>query len=58
MTPEQKARELILKMYETGIDIYDAVNCAIILAKEMIKETGAKYWYDVKRQLEKTWERE
>ena len=58
MTPEQKARQLIFKMCETGIDVYHAVDCAIILAKEMIRETGVKYWYDVKRELEKTWEYE
>ena len=52
MTPEEKkARELIVKMYETGIDYYDAIECAIVLAQEMITETGAKFWYDVKREL-------
>jgi hypothetical protein len=49
---EDKARELMFKMYETGIDQYDAIQCAIVLAKEMIKETGKKFWYDVKRELE------
>ena len=53
MTAEQdKAKELMFKMYETGIDQYDAIQCAIILAKEMIEETRSKFWYDVKRILE------
>jgi hypothetical protein len=53
MTAEQdKARELMFKMYETGIDQYDAIQCSIILAQEMIDETRKKFWYDVKRILE------
>lgn len=57
MTPEQdKARELMFKMYETGIDQYDSIQCAIVLAKEMIDETGKKFWYDVKRILENYYE--
>ena len=49
---EDKARELMFKMYETGIDQYDAIQCAIILAKEMIDETRTRFWYDVKHALE------
>tara|TARA_R110000868_G_scaffold406388_1_gene686743 strand:- start:758 stop:931 length:174 start_codon:yes stop_codon:yes gene_type:complete len=53
MTAEQdKAKELMFKMYETGIDQYDAIQCSIILAQEMIDETRKKFWYDVKRILE------
>ena len=57
MTPEEdKAKELIFIMYETGIDEYDAIECAIILAQEMIYETKKKFWYDVKRILENYYE--
>lgn len=56
MKPYEKARELIFKMYETGIDQYDATQCAIVLAQEMIEETGKKFWYDVKRELENWYE--
>ena len=53
MTAEQdKARELMFKMYETGIDQYDAIQCALILVEEMIEETRKKFWYDVKHILE------
>lgn len=27
--------------------------CALIAVDELIKETGSKYWYDVKQEIEK-----
>ena len=29
-----------------------AIKCALIAVEELIKVTGAKYWYDVKREIE------
>jgi hypothetical protein len=30
-----------------------AKECALITVNELIKETGKKYWYDVKSEMEK-----
>lgn len=30
-----------------------AKDCALIAVDELIKETGSKYWYDVKQEIEK-----
>lgn len=60
MTPKEKAKELIDKFaridgYQDSIDLskceYEK-QCALIAVDELIKETGAKYWYDVKREIE------
>jgi hypothetical protein len=32
---------------------YIAKKCALIAVDELIKETGSKYWYDVKQEIEK-----
>ncbi len=60
MTPKEKAKELVEKYYElfsveleNTICIYEAKHCALIAVDELIKETGAKYWYDVKHEIEK-----
>jgi hypothetical protein len=52
MTPEkEKAIELFDKMsFETHK--YNAKHCAIIAVDELIKETGKKWWYDVKLEIE------
>jgi hypothetical protein len=56
MTPKEKAKELYFKMYDAyGYDDYSlrAKKCALIAVEELIKETGSKYWYDVKQEIEK-----
>jgi hypothetical protein len=63
MTPKEKARELVdiyLDTTKRSLDdkgfFYDidlAKECALILVNELIKETGSKYWYDVKQEIEK-----
>ena len=56
MTPADEAIELVDKFskYTSGWD-YDelAKQCALITVDELIKETGSKYWYDVKKEIEK-----
>jgi hypothetical protein len=63
MTPKEKAIELTgiyLESTKKSLDrigwFYDidvAKQCALIAVKELIKETGSKYWYDVKQEIEK-----
>lgn len=61
MTPHAKAVDLFNDYYSylKANLMYDeearedAVICSLILINEMIKETGSKYWYDVKKELEK-----
>jgi len=55
MTLEDTAKELMLKYYDLipMNTISFAKQCAIIAVELMIKETGAKYWYDVKQEIEK-----
>jgi len=66
MTPKEKAEELV-KIYlllHRGEYDNDLINkkivfnyidkeAAIILVNELIKETGSKYWYDVKQEIKK-----
>jgi imidazole glycerol phosphate synthase subunit HisF len=35
------------------IILQTAIQCALIAVDELIKETGSKYWYDVKQEIEK-----
>lgn len=56
---KEKAKELVNNFKnglwkDRGVRIYseDAIYCALIAVDELIKETGAKYWYDVKREIE------
>ncbi len=37
------------------VSMYDSQikQCALIAVDELIKETGSKFWYDVKREIEK-----
>lgn len=58
MEPKQKAEELIDKFQNVIIDTYssqfkNAKECALLAVEELIKETGKKYWYDVKLEIEK-----
>jgi hypothetical protein len=62
MTPKEKAEELFnkycyaIRTEGTGsqywTNIIHAKQCALIAVDELIKETGSKYWYDVKREIE------
>ena len=68
MTAKEKAEELIYQFaqiippssyeaYENGVqinfDLENSKNCALIAVDELIKETGSKYWYEVKQEIEK-----
>lgn len=62
MTPKEKAIELIndfmlLKSNKMSdysrIEFPTAKLCAIKIIDELIKETGSKYHYDVKKEIEK-----
>jgi hypothetical protein len=60
MTPKEKADQLIKEFYPEvqwklgQEDCLDrAKRCAIKLIDELIKETGSKYHYDVKKEIEK-----
>lgn len=59
MTPKEKSEELVLKYLRLQEkDSYNWFNknlakqCALIAVDELIKETGSKYWYDVKQEIE------
>jgi len=62
MTPKEKANEIGNAMYNGSVFDYDkqghlkekenAKRCALIAVNELIKETGKKYWYDVKTEIE------
>ena len=60
MTPREKAKELVEKYFylfsvelENTIADYEAKECALIAVDELISETGKKFWYDVKLEIEK-----
>lgn len=60
MTPKEKAEELFKKYSVYNLDNGEqwyvankfAKQCALIAVEELIKETGAKYWYDVKQEIQ------
>lgn len=56
MTPKEKARELYEKFtfpcWECD-EFAKAKESALITVDELIKETGSKYWYDVKLEINK-----
>lgn len=54
MTPKEKAKELMLKYYKLipMSTISFAKQCALIAIEELIIQTGSKYWYEVKREME------
>jgi hypothetical protein len=62
MTPKEKAKDLVQDMYFEVPYVHDptepqgddiAKQCALIAVNELIKETGSKYWYDVKQEIKK-----
>lgn len=62
MTPKEKAEELVKKYIGLNsgklsdysrIEFPTAKQCALIAVDYIITETGSKYWYDVKHQIEK-----
>jgi hypothetical protein len=58
MTPKEKAEELVLTYLRIDNNTKEWFNkhiakqCALIAINELIKETDAKYWYDVKQEIE------
>lgn len=61
ITPKEKAQELVDKykyLYNDNgkLHLHASLNIAkkyaSIAVDELIKETGAKYWYDVKKEIE------
>ena len=61
MTPvKEKAIQLVNSFDELGRDFTRGVSmkefskqCALLAVDELIKETGSKYWYNVKLEIEK-----
>lgn len=60
MTPKEKAIELVNSCNELAKDFTRGVSMnefskqfALLMVSELIKETGKKYWYDVKLEIEK-----
>jgi hypothetical protein len=60
MTPKLKAIQLVNSFDELGRDFTRGVSmkefskqCALLAVNELIKETGSKYWYNVKLEIEK-----
>ena len=66
MTPKEKAKELVDKMYvihtHSASDYYFAIHCALIAVDELIIEENkynngsfyqSKYWEEVKQEIEK-----
>jgi hypothetical protein len=60
MTPKEKAKELVDKMY--GVTDYQAKQSALIAVDELIKQEEkynngtfypSKYWQEVKQEIEK-----
>jgi hypothetical protein len=60
MTPKEKAKELVNKYWiilekelPAKRHICEIKECALLAVDELIKETGSKYYYDVKHEIEK-----
>ena len=63
MTPQEKAKELVDKMYatqgpENGITEHEAKQCALIAVDEIIKngfnpQLQYNYWQEVKQEIQK-----
>lgn len=60
MIPKNKAIELVNSCNELAKDFTRGVSMnefskqfALLMVSELIKETGKKYWYDVKLEIEK-----
>ena len=52
MTPKEKAEELYVGYWYLTNDSRISKQCALIAVDELIKQTGSKYWYDVKLEIE------
>jgi hypothetical protein len=53
MRPKEQAFHLFFKFYRDIIaDEEKAQQCALVAVNQLIKETGAKYWYEVKQEVE------
>jgi hypothetical protein len=57
---KEKAIQLVNSFDELGRDFTRGVSmkefskqCALIAVEELIKETGSKYWYNVKLEIQK-----
>lgn len=60
MTSKEKAIELVNSCNDLAKDFTRGVSMnefskqfALLMVSELIKETGKKYWYDVKLEIEK-----
>jgi hypothetical protein len=60
MKPKEKAIELVNSCNDLAKDFTRGVSMnefskqfALLTVSELIKETGKKYWYDVKSEIEK-----
>ena len=61
MKAKEKALELLNKYYNLFNPDYPNINvlfkdckkCALITVDELIEETGKKYWYNVKQEIDK-----
>jgi hypothetical protein len=60
MTPKEKAIELVKSCNDLAKDFTRGVSMnefskqfALFTVNELIKETGSKYWYNVKSEIEK-----
>ena len=60
MTPKEKAIELVNSCNDLAKDFTRGVSMnefskqfALLMVSELIKETGSKYWYNVKSEIEK-----
>ena len=61
MTPKEEAKKLVETIGESiskphrggyKYNIEQAKKCALIAVDKLIEVTAAKYWYDVKREIE------
>ena len=55
ISAKEKALELLKHHYYAlpqWVNIEDAIQSALITVNELIRETGSKYYYDVKSELE------
>jgi hypothetical protein len=52
ITSKEKADELYVACWYFTNDSRIAKECALIAVEELIKETGKKYWYEVRQEIE------
>jgi len=63
MTAKEKAKQLVDDFHDIDSDaemfdgfemkLFYAQRCALIAVEELIYETGNKFWYDVKQEINK-----